>query len=147
MKKRVVMAPLLSLLLAAAGCDNLGALADLLAANRVTVDLVNNAVSAVELTVIISDEQLIPDFLGDLLGEELDFVLQPGETRSFSRDCDDLQAIFIEDADLLLLGNIGPEANTDVLRDGDDFSCGDRIVFTFDHSAVVLDFDVTISIQ
>ena len=147
MNKRVVMAPLLAVLLAAAGCNDLGALADLLAANRVTVDLVNNAASPVDLTLIIGDEQLLPGFLGELLGEELDFVLQPGETSSFSRDCDDLQTIFIEDADLLVLGSLGPEANTDVLRDGDDFSCGDRIVFTFAHSAVVLDFDVTVSIR
>ena len=35
----------------------------------------------------------------------------------------------------------------DVLRDGDDFSCGDTIVFTFDHSGILVDFDVTVSID
>ncbi|MCH7884473.1 MAG: hypothetical protein IIC01_04415, partial [Planctomycetes bacterium] len=52
-----------------------------------------------------------------------------------------------DDADLLILGDIGPEANSDVLRDGDDFSCGDTIVFTFDHSGILVDFDVIVSVD
>ena len=35
----------------------------------------------------------------------------------------------------------------DVLRDGDDFRCGDTFVFTFDHSLVLVDFDVSVSVQ
>ena len=69
------------------------------------------------------------------------------DTRSFTQSCDDLQAIMIEDADLQIIGGIGPEANTDVLRDGDDFGCGDTIVFTFDHSDLIFDFEIEVDVE
>jgi hypothetical protein len=47
----------------------------------------------------------------------------------------------------MVVGEIGPETDTGVLRDGDDFGCGDRITFTFDHSAVIVDFDVTVDVS
>ena len=42
---------------------------------------------------------------------------------------------------------MGPEANTDVLRDGDEFRCGSTIVFTFSHSAAVFDFGITTRVE
>jgi len=54
----------------------------------------------------------------------------------FSKDCDNLQAIIISDADLEVVG----EEDTGTLRDGDDFGCGDTIIFTFD----LIDFDITV---
>jgi len=77
----------------------------------------------------------------------LNFVIPPGGTRTFIRSCDDLQAIVLDDADLLILAGIGPETNTDVLRDGDDFRCGDLIEFTFSHSGAVFDFDVEVDVR
>jgi len=47
---------------------------------------------------------------------------------------------------LLIIGGLGPETNSDVLRDNTDFSCSDTIVFTFDHTDALLDFDVTSSV-
>ena len=36
---------------------------------------------------------------------------------------------------------------TDVLRDGDEFGCGDTITFTFDHSDALFDFFITVEIE
>ncbi len=134
----VVFLPVLS------GCDAVG---DLVGPSTVRVRLVNNGQFDVEGTLFYGDQQDVPKIVLTEFGEELDFTVPFGGSDTFVRACDDLQAIFIEDADLLILGDIGPETSSDVLRDGDDFSCGDTIVFTFDHSGILLDFDVTVSID
>lgn len=125
------------------GCE---ALLGFLLPTTTRVQLINNGDFPVEVTLYISDEQDIPESLLTELGDELVFTIGPGETTSFARDCDALQAIIIDDADLQLIGEVGPEADTGVLRDGDDFGCGDAIVFTFDHSAVIVDFDISVSV-
>ena len=122
------------------GCDVLTAL---LQPTTVIVRLVNEGDFDVEGTLFFDGQQDIPALLLTEIGDELDFTVRAGEASTFIESCDDLQAIVIEDADLLVLVGAGPDASSDVRRDGDDFSCGDTIVFTFDHSAVVLDFDVS----
>lgn len=132
------------------GCDAVTGLADLVdlaGPSTVRVMLVNNGQFDVEGTLFYGDQQEAPNIVLTEFGEELDFTVPSGESNTFVRTCDDLQAIVIDDADLLILGDIGPETNSDVLRDGDDFSCGDTIVFTFDHSGILVDFDVTVSID
>jgi len=119
---------------------------DILSLNVVRVSLVNNSDYDVEATLLIHDQQEIPEVLLKEIGEQLEFIVPAGNTVSFWRDCDDLQAIMIEDADLLLIGELGPETDTGVLRDGDDFNCGSQIIFTFTHSDVILDFNVSTSV-
>jgi len=126
------------------GCD---ALAELFGSDTVTVQLVNDGDLDVEVEIYISDQQEIPELLLTELGTRLEYTVEPGETVTFSRSCDDLQAIIVSSADLQVIGDIGPETSSDVLRDGDDFSCGDTIVFTFDHSLVLIDFDVTVTVE
>lgn len=125
------------------GCD---LLLSALSGNTVTVSLVNDSDFDVTVSLYISDEQLIPSFLITEQGDRSVFTVSAGESFTFFRTCDDLQAIIIDDADLLVISGLGPEANSSILRDGDDFSCGDSIIFTFDHSAAILDFDVTSSV-
>ena len=132
------------LVTAAVGCE---ALVGLLRPSETTVVLVNNSDFDVEVVLFYDDDQNILEALLTDVGQEMQITLAAGEQSTFSRDCDDLQAIIIEDADLLLIGQLGPEANTDVLRDGDDFGCGDTITFTFDHSDVLLDFDISVAIE
>ena len=82
------------------------------------------------------------------VGEELNLSVPAGSTVSFTRDCDDLQAIMIADADLLVVGNlISPEADTDVLRDGSDFSCGDTLTFTFTHPDIPISLNIGFDAQ
>lgn len=126
------------------GCDAVG---DLVGPSTVRVRLVNNGQFDVEGTLFYGDQQDLPKIVLTEFGEELDFIVPSGGSNTFLRACDDLQAIVIEDADLLIIGDLGPETSSGVLRDGDDFSCGDTIVFTFDHSGILLDFDVTDSIE
>jgi len=127
-----------------AGC---GAIIDFFQPSTTSVTLINNSDFPVDVTLFIDDEQNIPEDALTEVGEQIDRTLQPGEVASFSRDCDELQAIIVEDADLRVVVGVSPETSTDVLRDGDDFGCGDRIIFTFDHSALLVDFNVTVDVQ
>ena len=128
------------------GCD---ALTELFGADTVTVALVNNSSLGldVEVEIYISDQQEIPELLLTELGTKLEYTVEAGETVTFSRSCDDLQAIIVSNADLQLISGLGPATSSDVLRDGDYFSCGDTIVFTFDHTIVLVDFDVTVTLE
>ena len=133
---------LLAFLTTLPGCDLIGLLP-----NRTTVRMVNNSDFDVEIVIFIDDEQDLPESVLTEVGTELRFTVAPGETASFSRDCDQLQAIIVDDADLSVVGEVGPDTSTDVLRDGSDFGCGDTITLTFDHSALVIDFAVSVSVE
>ena len=133
----------LSAVLVCAGCDFLLSLSPA----TTTVRLVNLSDFPVEVTIFIDDEQDLPEDLLTEVGTEIQFTVAAGDTMTFSRECDAFQVMIVGDADLRIVGGIGPEARSDVLRDGDDFSCGDTITFTFDHSAAILDFDVSTSVQ
>ena len=135
---------MLVLIPAMAGCDAVSAI---IAAQGVTVELVNNGDFDVEAKMFYYDDQDVIEALLEEIGTEVNLTVQPGNSTAFSQDCEDFQAFFLENAELRVIGAIGPEASTDVLRDGDEFRCGDTIVLTFDHSDALLDFDVTISYQ
>ena len=126
------------------GCDGLDGI---IGANTVTVRLINQGDFDVDVTLYYYDHQEVEEELLVLLGDEVEYTIGDGNTRTFTQSCDDLQAIMIEDADLQIIGGIGPEANTDVLRDGDDFGCGDTIVFTFDHSDLIFDFEIDVDVE
>lgn len=115
----------------------------LLSPSSVTVNLINNGDFAVEVQIFVHSDQNVLETLIDDVGEELNFSVPAGSTVSFTRDCDDLQAIIIEDADLQILGGlITPDANTEVLRDGSDFGCGDTLTFTFTHPDLALSLNI-----
>ena len=118
----------------------------LLSPSSVTVNLVNNGDFAVEVQIFVHSDQNVLETLIDDVGEELNFSVPAGSTVSFTRDCDDLQAINIEDADLQILGGlITPDADTGVLRDGSDFGCGDTLTFTFTHPDLAVSLNIAFS--
>lgn len=125
------------------GC---GSLLDALNPPRTTVRLVNNADFEVRAVVVWSDNQNIPRDLLTSTGTRMEFTLAPREATSFTRECDSLQALIVNDAELRVIGQIGPHASSDVLRDGSEFDCRDTIEFTFDHSAAVVDFEVSVGV-
>ncbi len=136
------------LLVTALGTGGCGLLLDLLRPTRTSVILRNNGAFPVDARLFISSIQEIPELL--LIADTsraLDYTVQPDGQVLFSRDCDDLQAIILFDADLRIIGQVGPATSTGVLRDGDEFGCGDTIVFTFDHSELLVDFDVTVTVE
>ncbi|MDX2199002.1 MAG: hypothetical protein SF069_08530 [Phycisphaerae bacterium] len=131
-------------LVLAGGCQFL---ANLVSPNTVQVRLQNDGDFDVAVSMYVDgDQNVLSDLIEDQ-GTLLTFTLSPGEVQEFTRDCDDLQAIVVDNAELRVLGQIGPETSTDVLRDGDDFMCGDRITFTFDHSAIFTDFRVNVAVS
>lgn len=130
-------------LVTAAGCDALaGILGAIQPTQMTTVRLVNESDFAVEGVLFYGDDQETVDGVIQETGTERSFNVGANEVESFSRPCDQLQALIIDDADLQLIGEIGPEDRTDLLRDGDDFSCGSTIVFTFRHSEIITDFEI-----
>ena len=145
MERWTGFALMLSLGLVTAGCE---ALEGILLPTTVTVSLVNDSSDFdVEVTLRYDDEDDIPELLLTQIGTEREFTVAPGQTATFTRSCDDLQAVMIEDAELLVVVGIGPDTDTGVLRIDDHFECGDEIVFTFTHSDVILDFAVTTQIR
>jgi hypothetical protein len=107
------------------------------------VVLVNQGSFDVKAQLFIGSNPAMPRDLLTVFGEEIEETIEPGETLRVTRSCQDVQAVVIGDADLLIVGGSGPDDDTDVLRAGTDFGCGDTIVFTFDHSAAIFDFEIT----
>ena len=147
MKRSILMvtASLLPVLALTSGC---GFDFSIFLPNTVTVTFVNDSSDFdVEATVIYDDQDLTFEDLLVQIGTQQDFTIPPGGSRSFSEKCDDIQALILSDADLKLIGSIGPETDSGVLRIDDDYKCGDQIVFTFTHSVLIVDFDVTVDIR
>ena len=139
MKKLVVLA-LLCVVPLLASCDTL---LNLLQPNQDTVRLVNNGSFDIQVTVVTSDNQLVTQDLLDSPGATTQYTIAAGQTQTFTRSCSQLQAIRIKDAELLVIGQVGPHTSSDVFRDGTDFHCGATLTFTFQHSALLLDFNET----
>jgi hypothetical protein len=130
-----------------AGCGALGFLENILGSNSVTVRLVNNSDQFnVDVQVRYGDENLETKDLIKALGEEVNRTLSPGESSVFTRDCDELESIFIDEAELQA-PLLTLKEDTDVIVDGDNFRCGDTIVYTFTHSEVIIDFNILTAIQ
>jgi hypothetical protein len=115
------------------------------APSQTSVELENNADGTLQVTVFFDDDQNI---LEDLLEnqEQVSFTIPQGESRSFSRDCEDLQAVKVE-ADVQLVGGLGPSDSTGVFRDGSDFGCGDTLHFTFTSVAVPADLNIDFEVR
>lgn len=125
-----------SVLVSLTGC------ADLLQPSQTTIELVNDGSFPVAVTIYISGTQEIPRDLLTTLGEKIERTVPADRTVTITRGCDDLQAIVIDDADLQLIGEIGPEADTDIFRDGTHFGCGSTIRFTFTHPLVPISLNI-----
>lgn len=135
-------------LLILGGCGAISNLVGSLSPKTVTVELVNASTAFdVDVQLFYGDQQDTLEALLTEFGTEVNRTLPPGTTSTFTRDCDALQAIIIKDADLRVLVGLGPQTNTDMLRDGTDFNCGDTLTFTFDHSAAIFDFDVAFDVR
>ena len=145
MFRRVCLSFGLSLMLcvpwAVAGCSTLSGLLD---PTSVTIQLVNNGSFEVTAIVYTSDDENVFKAILTTLGTRREFAISAGQSTTLVVDCDDLRAIIIDKAELQSIGT--PSDETNVLRDGDDFDCGNTIVFTFDHSLNVFDFNIKVSV-
>ncbi|MCC6360434.1 MAG: hypothetical protein IT450_16970 [Phycisphaerales bacterium] len=134
MMKRALL-PLLSLAaLLAGGCP--------FGASLTTVALKNSTAFPVEVRVRYgANQNVLADILEEA-GTEVVQTVPANSTVTFSRDCEELQAIMIENADLQIIGGIGPSQNTGVYRDGSDFGCGDTLTFTFSTSNFLTELEI-----
>ncbi len=114
---------------------------------QTSVILRNQTSFPVAVELFYDDEQDIPEVLLEETGTRLTFTLAPGETQSFSRPCEDLQAVFINDADMRIAPGISPEASTRVYREPDDFTCGNTLTFTFTAGNLGTSLDISFAQQ
>lgn len=115
----------------------------LLPTAQVTVEFVNNTDFPVTVQAFYNEDDDALEVVLEEFGTEVNQEIPAGETRSFSQNCADLGAIYIERAELNVIGSIGPEAGTDVQRQEQDFECGETLRFTF--SGTVLDLNISVS--
>ncbi len=144
MSKNLTAIVVMILLATNVSCDSL---VGLLRPSETTIVLANDSDFDIDVLLFYGDDQNILEALLTEIGEEMTLTIGAGEQFTFSRDCDDLQAIIIDDADLLLIGQLGPEVKTDVLRDGNEFGCGDTVTFTFEHSDTIFDFSIAVTVE
>lgn len=111
-----------------------------------TVEFRNQADSEVRAVLYYGDDQDTTEDLLREFGRSTEITLAPGELRTFGRECGNIQAILV-DAELRVLGDIGPEDGTELFRDGDDFGCGSTVRFTFSQNTLGTDLDIAFTRQ
>lgn len=110
------------------------------------VALINATNFPVDGRLFYHPEQSLPESGIELLGTEVAFNIEPGQTFTFSRDCDDLQAIFIKDADMRVAPGVSPETDSEVYREPTDFSCGRTLTFTFTQNLLGTELNVAFTL-
>lgn len=118
-------------------------LLDLLPTSQVQVEFVNDTDFSVTVQAFYNEDDDALELVLEETGTEVNQTIPAGETRSFTRNCADLGAIYIERAELNVVGSIGPEDGTGVQRQGSNFDCGETLRFTFTGNA--LDLNISVS--
>ena len=128
MRRLLGLAVIAGIVAVLVGCE---AAISIFSPQSVVVRLVNTTAFEVEAEIYTSEDDNILVALITELGDRFEETIPPGGTVTLVQSCEELQAIVITDADLRLFGGVGPETQSDLLLDGQDFHCGDEIVFTF----------------
>ncbi len=110
-----------------------------------SAEVINDTEATIRVRVFYDDEQDIPRELIEEVGTESEFDLAPGESRTISRDCEELQAILVR-GEQRLIGSFGPEETSDVFRDGDDFGCGDLLTFRFTQGILPTNLNISVTL-
>lgn len=143
--KRWIKGTLVLLIISLAGCGNV---LNALGIQTLTITLFNATDFPVDGSLYTNKHEEFS--VGDitLTGDERTFDLDPNESVSFSDlSCDDVQAMQITDANLRIALGISPSASTDTLFDGDDFHCGEKLMFTFTQQGLLDDFEIVLTRQ
>ena len=113
--------------------------------NTTSVRLVNHTAFPIQVTVYYDSHQNIIEQLLESVGTKYEATVAPGASEFFSRDCDELQAITIQEAKMVIVGDVGPSTDSLVYRDGTDFGCGDTLTFTFTQPTLPTELNVSFS--
>lgn len=144
----ILIVPLLTLLIS---CDALLVLlqsSNFLQSSNVTISFVNGSSDFdLQINYFYSDDKNINQdvLVLPVINEEGNETIMPGSTFTFSDSCDNLQAFIVNDAELQAALS-SPNRSTGVLRIDSDFSCGDRVVFTFTPGSLVLGTPTSLTI-
>ncbi len=99
----------------------------------VVVEIFNDTDFEVDPRIRFNDED--PNFFEQLLGSDEELttgILRPGESIEFTYDCDNLLRIYSDTAGQFFFeSTIGQADRTRTLERGEEFHCGDDIVFHF----------------
>lgn len=136
----VLALPIISL----TGC---GALISILDESTTKVQMINPGDYNVDVTIYTSEDQNVLEAVLTSIGNESDYNVPANDSITFAMDCDELQAIIIDKAEISITGDIGPDQQSDVLRDGSDFNCGDTITFTFDYAAIPTELEIDVNVS
>lgn len=117
----------------------------LLTPTSTTIELVNDTDFPVEIEMYLGESQETGEALLRSFGEEINQTIAAGETVTLTRDCDQLQAFFIDNAEVSIIGEIGPTEDTRIYRDGSDFGCGDTIRVRFSSPTLPVSLDITVT--
>ena len=130
------------------GCDVVESLWEVVGPNTVRVVLVNTTESDVDPQMFVNEEEDLLEFLldNDLNRFAEGVILEPGDVEVFTFDCDDIGIVGSVDAELLFAPLISPDSSNDpILRQGEDFECGDEV--RFDFTGGLSDFHVSASVE
>lgn len=111
----------------------------------IVVTLVNNGDYDVVATIAYSDNPGISESDLENSGTEVEITIPEGESRSFRRNCVQMRAVMVKNAELQVIGGFGPTTQSEVIREGQgspSLVCQGFLSFTFDHNDSTLDFDV-----
>ena len=113
-----------------------------------SVRLVNNGQFAVSVTLVYDNNANVPDSDIGNQGTQATFNVPAGQSVDVTPiACPLIQAVKVLDATLQSGGSSQPHTHSDTFRQGPDYACGDRIIFTFTHSILLVDFSVAESRQ
>lgn len=133
---------LLSAVLFLAGCGWINP--SLLPEQSVDMQIRNATDHSVTFTLYIGDDDLTERDLKDE-GEQVSSYLFPGEQTLIRRSCRDVQSILLEaKMDIVdIIAGFGPHADSGVIRDDEDFDCGETVWFELS-STVSRGFDMDV---
>lgn len=143
MRRAVIAALLTGAIVFTTGCQFL---ANLVQPQNTTIRLVNPGAFPVEVDLYIDNDQNILEALLEDDDNLTQRTVAANSETTLTLDCDQLQALLVN-AEVNIIGSIGPQDGTGVFRDGDDFGCGDTIVVTFDYGAVPVNLDIQVTVD
>lgn len=115
-----------------------------LEAGATSIRLVNNGSFTVSATIVYDENENVADSDIGNLGTQTTVSIPPGQSKDIAPiPCGLIHAVKVLDATLESGGNTKPHTHSDTYREGPDYACGDRVIFTFTNSILQFDFSVS----
>ena len=107
-----------------------------------SIRLINNGTFGVSATIVYDTNENVPDSDIGNLGTQTTVQVPAGQSVDIAPiPCPLIHAVKVLDA-TLQTGSNPPHTHSDTFREGPDYACGDRVIFTFSNSILLIDFSV-----